>query len=128
MTGHRPRASISAWRPKVPGISEVFHAHFTDHAYPAHTHGTWDLMILDDGAVDFALDRRRHGATGNCSHSDPRGARSRTARILCRVVGTDRYDARWGRTARRPGHRRERAGPRGVTERWAGAGSAGPAG
>ncbi|CAM5654336.1 AraC family transcriptional regulator OS=Streptomyces tendae OX=1932 GN=F3L20_30260 PE=4 SV=1 [Streptomyces tendae] len=65
MTGHRPRASISAWRPKVPGISEVFHAHFTDHAYPAHTHGTWDLMILDDGAVDFSLDRRRHGATGN---------------------------------------------------------------
>ncbi|WP_343235175.1 AraC family transcriptional regulator [Streptomyces sp. SID10853] len=42
----------------------MFHAHFTDHAYPAHTHSTWDLMILDDGAVDFALDRRRHGVTG----------------------------------------------------------------
>lgn len=46
----------------MPGITEVFHAHFTDHAYPAHTHDTWDLMILDDGAVDFGLDRRRHGA------------------------------------------------------------------
>lgn len=48
----------------MPGVSEVFHAHFTDHAYPAHTHDTWSLMILDDGSVDFALDRQRHGATG----------------------------------------------------------------
>ncbi|MBM7055308.1 helix-turn-helix transcriptional regulator [Streptomyces durocortorensis] len=64
MSGDRPRTSVSAWRPQVPGIAEVLHAHFTDHAYPAHTHDTWDLMILDDGAVDFALDRHRHGATG----------------------------------------------------------------
>ncbi|MGW6707532.1 helix-turn-helix domain-containing protein [Streptomyces sp. NPDC054956] len=64
MTPDRPRTSISAWRPAVPGITEVFHAHFTDHAYPSHTHDTWDLMILDDGSVDFELDRRRHGATG----------------------------------------------------------------
>ncbi|MEV6757078.1 AraC family transcriptional regulator [Streptomyces sp. NPDC051214] len=67
MTGDRPRTSISAWKPSVPGIAEVFHAHFTDHAYPAHTHDTWDLMILDDGSVDFALDRHRHGATGTAS-------------------------------------------------------------
>ncbi|MCX4664140.1 helix-turn-helix domain-containing protein [Streptomyces uncialis] len=67
MASDRPRTSISAWRPSVPGIAEVFHAHFTDHAYPAHTHDTWDLMILDDGSVDFALDRRRHGATGSTS-------------------------------------------------------------
>ncbi|MDI3404775.1 helix-turn-helix domain-containing protein [Streptomyces cavernicola] len=66
-TGDQPRTSINAWRPSVPGIAEVFHAHFTDHAYPSHTHDTWDLMILDDGAVDFALDRHRHGATGAAS-------------------------------------------------------------
>ncbi|WP_335980865.1 MULTISPECIES: helix-turn-helix transcriptional regulator [Streptomycetaceae] len=54
---------VDAWRPKVPGITEVLHAHFTHHAYPVHTHTTWDLMLLDDGVVDFALDRRRHGAT-----------------------------------------------------------------
>ncbi|AXK35016.1 AraC family transcriptional regulator [Streptomyces armeniacus] len=59
-----PRTTISAWTPPVPGITEVFHAHFTDYAYPAHTHDTWDLMILDAGSVDFALDRRRHGITG----------------------------------------------------------------
>lgn len=64
MSAERPRTSINAWRPPVPGIAEVFHAHFTDHAYPAHTHDTWDLMILDDGAVDFALDRRRHDVSG----------------------------------------------------------------
>ncbi|WP_433545942.1 AraC family transcriptional regulator [Streptomyces sp. CA-294286] len=67
MTSDRPRTFVRAWRPAVPGIAEVFHAHFTRHAYPAHTHDTWDLMILDDGSVDFALDRQRHGATGSAS-------------------------------------------------------------
>ncbi|MFD6874939.1 MULTISPECIES: AraC family transcriptional regulator [unclassified Streptomyces] len=67
MASDHPRSSVSAWRPPVPGIAEVFHAHFTDHAYPSHTHDTWDLMILDDGSVDFALDRRRHAATGSDS-------------------------------------------------------------
>lgn len=62
MTAHQPRTRISAWRPSVAGIAEVFHAHFADHAYPLHTHDTWDLMILDDGSVDFAVDRRRHEA------------------------------------------------------------------
>ncbi|MER5730051.1 AraC family transcriptional regulator [Streptomyces sp. NPDC002138] len=53
--------SVSAWHPPVPGISEVFHARFTDHAYPAHVHDTWTLMVLDGGRVDFALERERHG-------------------------------------------------------------------
>ncbi|MBT2453065.1 AraC family transcriptional regulator [Streptomyces sp. ISL-43] len=64
MTSDPPRTRISAWRPSVAGIAEVFHAHFTDHAYPVHTHDTWDLMILDAGSVDFGVDRRRHGAAG----------------------------------------------------------------
>ncbi|WP_422770113.1 helix-turn-helix domain-containing protein [Plantactinospora sp. WMMC1484] len=64
MAAQRPGATITAWRPSVPGIAEVLHAHFTAHAYPAHTHDTWDLMILDGGSVDFALDRHRHGMTG----------------------------------------------------------------
>ncbi|MEU7430775.1 AraC family transcriptional regulator [Streptomyces sioyaensis] len=64
MTTRPPRTTISAWRPAVPGITEVFHAHFTEHAYPSHTHDTWALMIVNDGAVDFACDRHRHGATG----------------------------------------------------------------
>jgi AraC-like DNA-binding protein len=55
-------ADVRAWRPAVSGIAEVLHAHFTDHAYPVHTHDTWDVMILDHGVVDFSLDRRRHGA------------------------------------------------------------------
>ncbi|GAB2467695.1 helix-turn-helix domain-containing protein [Streptomyces incanus] len=64
MTGDQPRTRTSAWRPSVSGITEVLHAHFTDHAYPAHTHDTWALMILDNGSVDFAVDRHRHGAAG----------------------------------------------------------------
>jgi AraC-like DNA-binding protein len=52
----------TAWRPEVPGVAEVFHARFEDHAYPSHTHDTWTLLIVDDGAVRFDLDRHEHGA------------------------------------------------------------------
>jgi AraC-like DNA-binding protein len=45
----------------VPGIAEVFHAHFVDHAYPAHTHDVWTLLIVDEGAIRFDLDRHQHG-------------------------------------------------------------------
>jgi AraC-like DNA-binding protein len=55
---------LTAWRPEVGGIAEVFHAHFVDHAYPAHTHDTWTLIILDDGAIRFELDRHDHAAAG----------------------------------------------------------------
>lgn len=46
----------------MPGVAEVFHASFADHAYPSHTHDTWTLLIVDDGAVRYDLDRHEHGA------------------------------------------------------------------
>jgi AraC-like DNA-binding protein len=52
---------VRAWRPPVPGVREVFHARFTRHAYPMHTHDCWTLLIVDDGAVRYGLDRREHG-------------------------------------------------------------------
>ncbi|MFF5938659.1 AraC family transcriptional regulator [Streptomyces sp. NPDC012508] len=52
---------VSAWRPTVPGVVEVFHAHFTEHAYPMHVHDVWTLLIVDDGAVRYDLNRREHG-------------------------------------------------------------------
>ncbi|MFQ1001270.1 helix-turn-helix domain-containing protein [Modestobacter sp. SSW1-42] len=56
-------AEVTAWRPAVPGLTEVLHAHFTDHVYPAHTHEAWTLLLVDDGAVRYDLDRHPHGAT-----------------------------------------------------------------
>ncbi|MFC3505582.1 AraC family transcriptional regulator [Micromonospora krabiensis] len=53
---------VSAWRPGVAGVAEVFHAHFVDHAYPPHTHDVWTLLLVDDGAVRYDLDRHHHGA------------------------------------------------------------------
>jgi AraC-like DNA-binding protein len=53
-------SEVRAWRPDVPGITEVFHAHFTQHAYPLHTHTVWTLLILDDGLLRFDLDRHDH--------------------------------------------------------------------
>ena len=55
-------ADTVAWRPDVPGVAEVFHARFTDHAYPTHTHDTWTLLLVDDGMVTFDLHRRSYGA------------------------------------------------------------------
>ena len=55
---------VTAWRPPIPGIVEVFHAHFTDHVYPMHAHDSWTLLIVDDGAVRYDLDRHEHGALG----------------------------------------------------------------
>ncbi|PRH76162.1 AraC family transcriptional regulator [Streptomyces solincola] len=54
------RQEVSAWRPGVPGVVEVFHAHFTEHAYPMHVHDVWTLLIVDDGAVRYDLNRREH--------------------------------------------------------------------
>jgi AraC-like DNA-binding protein len=64
VTGPPPGSHLTAWRPAVPGIAEVFHAHFVDHVYPVHTHDAWTLIIVDDGAIRFDLDRHRHGAAG----------------------------------------------------------------
>ncbi|MEV0093604.1 AraC family transcriptional regulator [Streptomyces sp. NPDC050738] len=59
------RQEISAWRPPVAGVVEVFHAHFTEHAYPMHVHDSWTLLIVDDGAVRYDLDRHAHGTPGD---------------------------------------------------------------
>ncbi|PKW09110.1 transcriptional regulator, AraC family [Streptomyces sp. 1222.5] len=55
------RQEVTAWRPRVPGVTEVFHAHFTEYAYPMHVHDAWTLLIVDDGAVRYDLDRHEHG-------------------------------------------------------------------
>ncbi|MHC3469099.1 helix-turn-helix transcriptional regulator [Streptomyces sp. 7R007] len=55
------RQEVSAWRPAVTGVVEVFHAHFTEYAYPMHVHDAWTLLIVDDGAVRYDLDRHEHG-------------------------------------------------------------------
>jgi AraC-like DNA-binding protein len=52
---------VSAWRPAVPGVVEVFHARFTEYAYPMHVHEAWTLLIVDTGAVRYDLDRHEHG-------------------------------------------------------------------
>ena len=55
-------ADLRAWAPAVPGIAEVFHARFTDHAYPAHAHDTWTLLVIDQGVIRYDLHRHEHGA------------------------------------------------------------------
>lgn len=59
------RQEIIAWRPPVAGVLEVFHAHFTEHAYPMHVHDAWTLLIVDDGAVRYDLDRHERGNPGD---------------------------------------------------------------
>lgn len=53
---------VRSWRPDVPGVGEVLHAHFTQHAYPAHTHDLWTVLLVDTGGVSYELERRPLGA------------------------------------------------------------------
>jgi len=53
---------VRAWRPRVAGVAEVLHADWRDHAYPAHTHDTWTVLLVDDGLIGYQLDRRGHAA------------------------------------------------------------------
>ncbi len=55
---------VQAWRPKVEGIAEVFHAQLSDYSYPAHCHDTWTVLIVDQGAIRYDLDSRQCGALG----------------------------------------------------------------
>ena len=52
--------TIRAWRPPLPGVAEVLHAHFPHHAYPAHTHDTWTVLLVDTGTVVYDLGGREH--------------------------------------------------------------------
>ncbi|MFV0135122.1 AraC family transcriptional regulator [Streptomyces sp. HMX87] len=61
MGRQRNETTVSAWRPRVPGVTEVFHARFTEYAYPMHVHDAWTLLIVDAGAVRYDLDRHEHG-------------------------------------------------------------------
>jgi AraC-like DNA-binding protein len=62
MPADRPRERAHAWRPGIPGVGEVLHAHFVEHAYPAHTHEQWTLLLVDTGGVDYELESRSHAA------------------------------------------------------------------
>jgi AraC-like DNA-binding protein len=53
---------VRAWRPALAGVSEVLHAHFTEHSYPAHVHEQWTVLLVDSGGVDYTLDRTRQQA------------------------------------------------------------------
>lgn len=53
----RNASTVRAWKPPLPGVREVLHARFADHAYPLHTHDAWTLFIVDDGVVRYDLGR-----------------------------------------------------------------------
>jgi AraC-like DNA-binding protein len=96
-----PREEVSAWRPRIPGVVEVFHAHFTEYAYPMHVHEAWTLLIVDDGAVRYDLERHEHGTPHdtvsllpphvphNGSPATPQGFRKRVLYLDGSVLGDD---------------------------------------
>ena len=50
---------VRAWRPAVAGVTEVLHATMTGYSYPAHCHDVWTVLLVDEGAVGYDLDRHR---------------------------------------------------------------------
>ncbi|MCZ2820165.1 AraC family transcriptional regulator [Modestobacter sp. VKM Ac-2977] len=95
-------SEVVAWRPDVPGLTEVFHAHFTDHVYPSHTHEAWTLLLVDDGVVRYDLDRHAHGASRaevtllppgvphDGRSQSPDGFRKRVLYLAADTLGADR--------------------------------------
>lgn len=49
---------VRAFRPRLEGVAEVLHARWRRHSYPAHTHSTWTVLIVDEGAIGYDLDTR----------------------------------------------------------------------
>lgn len=106
-----PRPTIRAWRPPVAGVAEVLHAYFPEHAYPAHTHDTWTLLLVDTGTIRYDLDHHEHGALGdrvtllppNVPHDgrtvEAGGFRKRVVYLDADVIGADRI----GRAVDHPG-------------------------
>jgi AraC-like DNA-binding protein len=95
------RQEVTAWRPSVRGVTEVFHAHFTEYAYPMHVHDAWTLLIVDDGAVRYDLERHEHGTPHdtvsllpphvphNGAPATPHGFRKRVVYLDAGVLGED---------------------------------------
>ncbi|MFG6475467.1 AraC family ligand binding domain-containing protein [Microbacterium sp. P06] len=52
--------AVRAWRSGIPGVREVLHATFREHAYPSHTHDAWTVLLIDTGAVRYRLDGSAH--------------------------------------------------------------------
>lgn len=85
---------VRAWRPRVPGVREVFHARFDQHAYPRHTHDTWTVLIVDRGDIRFALDGRPHGSVASSvtvlpPHVTHDGRAGRSGSFVKRVLYLD---------------------------------------
>jgi AraC-like DNA-binding protein len=59
----REAEHVRAWQPALPGVREVFHARFVEHRYPPHTHDAWTVLIVDQGAIRYGLDKREHGSS-----------------------------------------------------------------
>ncbi|MGW5770940.1 AraC family transcriptional regulator [Streptomyces longwoodensis] len=95
------RQEVTAWRPRVRGVTEVFHARFTEYAYPMHVHDAWTLLIVDDGAVRYDLERHEHGTPHdtvtllpphvphNGAPATPHGFRKRVVYLDASVLGED---------------------------------------
>jgi AraC-like DNA-binding protein len=105
-----PTPSIRAWRPDVPGVAEVLHAHFPQHAYPMHVHDTWTVLLVDAGTVRYDLERHEHATSSTLVTLLPPGV-AHDGRSVARggfrkrvlYLDADRIDpARTGRAVDRP--------------------------
>jgi AraC-like DNA-binding protein len=80
---------VRAFDPGLDGLSEVFHATFTNHVYPLHSHDTWTVLIVDAGLIRYDI-----------GHDD-RGADTRRVTVLPPHVAHDGQSALHGRGFRK---------------------------
>ena len=100
--------AVRAWKPPVPGVREVLHATFAEHAYPPHTHDVWTLFLVDEGAVRYDLDRTERTAERSMVSRPPAARRPRRPARDERRLPEARHLPRDRRPRRAPGRPRGR--------------------
>jgi AraC-like DNA-binding protein len=54
---------VQAWRPPLPGVTEVRHAYLRGYRYPLHAHEEWTVVLVDGGGARFEFEGSQHAIT-----------------------------------------------------------------
>src|SRR5690349_7800675 len=66
------RSTLEARPSAAPGVVGVLQARILGWGYPPHTHDTWAVLVVDEGAIDYRLgDRRYEAVTGTVTLLPP---------------------------------------------------------
>ena len=93
---------VEAWAPQVPGIQPGVPRPHRRLRLSAHCHQTWAVLIVDEGAIRYNLDRRRCEAAGQTVTILPPGV-AHNGRPAPGASGFRKRALTWTQRSSRPG-------------------------